>query len=85
MLKINLNPESEWADHDEKDDNLFYHDLPSEEEQKCAQNDMLRNASTGMMSWAEKNFKMKLIDNLYHMRYYKYNQTIYLNSKKGEK
>lgn len=57
----------------------------TEEERKNAWNDMLRNANTGMMSWAEKNFKMKLIDNLYHMRYYKTNQTIYLTSTKGEK
>lgn len=55
------------------------------DERKRAWDDMLHNANTGMMSWAEKNFRMKLIDNLYHMRYYKDNQTIYLNSKKGEK
>ena len=48
------------------------------EEKQRAWNDLLRNANTGMMSWAEKNFKQKLIDTLYRMRYYKYNQTIYL-------
>jgi len=63
----------------------FDFDGYSEEECRRACSDMLRNSHTGMMSWAEKNFRMKLIDNLYHMRYYKDNQTIYLNSKKGEK
>lgn len=53
------------------------------EEQRCAHNDLLRNAQTSMMSWAEKNFRQKLIDNLYHMRYYKSNQTIYLNENKN--
>lgn len=57
----------------------------SEEECKRAANDQLRNAHTGMMSWAEKNFRLKLIDKLFWLRYYKDNQTIYLNSKKGEK
>lgn len=47
-------------------------------EAKRACNDMLRNAQTGMMSWAEKNFRHKLIDNLFYMGYYKDNQTIYL-------
>lgn len=50
------------------------------EDKKRAWNDLLKNANTGMMSWAEKNFKQKLIDNLYKMEYYKYNQTIYLTS-----
>lgn len=72
---------------DEPDSDLgfSFFDAITEEESERACNDMLRNASTGMMSWAEKNFKMKLIDNLFHMRYYKYNQTIYLNPHKGEK
>lgn len=48
-------------------------------EEKRACNDMLRNAQTGMMSWAEKNFRQKLIDNLFRLSYYKDNQTIYLN------
>lgn len=54
-------------------------------ELKRAWNDLLRNANTGMMSWAEKNFKQKLIDILFEMDYYKYNQTIYLNDSKKEK
>ena len=49
-----------------------------------AWNDMLQNASKGMMSWAEKSFKLKLIDKLYHMDYYKYNQTIYLKDNSKE-
>lgn len=52
------------------------------EELKRASNDLLRNATKSMTSWAEKNHKQKLIDILYHMGYYKYNQTIYLNSNK---
>ena len=51
---------------------------------KRASADLLRNANTGMMSWAEKNYKQKLIDILYHMGYYKYNQTIYLTLPKRE-
>ncbi|MBQ9180945.1 hypothetical protein IJ135_02530 [Candidatus Saccharibacteria bacterium] len=50
------------------------------EDKKRDWNDLLKNATTCMMSWAEKNFKQKLIDNLYKMEYYKYNQTIYLTS-----
>lgn len=48
------------------------------EENRRAWNDILRNANTSMMSWAEKNFRLKTIDILYHMRYYRSNQTIYL-------
>lgn len=55
------------------------------EAMRRAWNDLLRNANTGMMSWAEKNFKQKLIDILFHMGYYRYNQTIYLNSPKEKK
>lgn len=55
-----------------------------EEENKCYWNDLLRNSSTGMMSWAEKNFKQKLIDLLYQSGYYKSNQTIYLKLKTKE-
>lgn len=55
------------------------------EDKRRAWNDLLKNANTGMMSWAEKHFKQKLIDILYQMDYYKYNQTIYLNSPKKEK
>lgn len=50
------------------------------EELKRASNDLLKNATKSMTSWAEKNHKQKLIDILYHMGYYKYNQTIYLTS-----
>lgn len=52
--------------------------MPAELEN--ATNDLLKNATTGMMSWAERSFKHKLIDTLYKMGYYKYNQTIYLNN-----
>lgn len=55
------------------------------EEQKRACNDMLKNAQTGMMSWAEKNFRHKLIDNLFKLGYYSSNQTIYLSTPKQEK
>lgn len=48
------------------------------EELKRASNDLLKNATKSMTSWAEKNHKQKLIDILFHMGYYKYNQTIYL-------
>ena len=48
------------------------------EELKRASNDLLKNATRSMTSWAEKNHKQKLIDNLYRMGYYKQNQTIYL-------
>lgn len=51
------------------------------EEKRRYWNDLLRNSNTGMMSWAEKNFKQKLIDNLYQSSYYKFNQTIYLKLK----
>lgn len=47
---------------------------------KNASNDLLRIATKGMMSWAEKNHKQKLIDILFKMGYYKYNQTIFLNN-----
>lgn len=50
------------------------------EELKRASNDLLKNATKSMTSWAEKNHKQKLIDILYRMGYYKYNQTIYLTS-----
>ena len=61
-------------------------EVDQREELERAWSDILRNANTGMMSWAEKNFRQKCIDILYHMRYYKYNQTIYLkHSKKGDK
>lgn len=53
-----------------------------EEETRRACSDILRNANTGMMSWAEKNFRQKCIEILYKMGYYKYNQTIYLNESK---
>lgn len=49
-----------------------------------ASNDLLRNATKSMTSWAEKNHKQKLIDILYKMGYYKYNQTIYLTTPKKE-
>lgn len=49
-------------------------------EVKRAVDDLLRNATKSMTSWAEKNHKQKLIDILFHMGYYKYNQTIYLSS-----
>lgn len=48
------------------------------EEIRRASNDLLKNATKSMTSWAEKNHKQKLIDILFHMGYYKYNQTIYL-------
>ncbi|MBQ3445815.1 hypothetical protein IJG29_03800 [Candidatus Saccharibacteria bacterium] len=54
------------------------------EDKKRAWNDLLKNANTGMMSWAEKNYKQKLIDILYQMDYYKYNQTIYVKPPKGD-
>lgn len=54
------------------------------EELKRASNDLLRNATKSMTSWAEKNHKQKLIDILYHMGYYKYNQTIYLTNSNKE-
>lgn len=49
-------------------------------EVKRAVDDLLRNATKSMTSWAEKNHKQKLIDILFRMGYYKYNQTIYLSS-----
>lgn len=54
------------------------------EELKRASNDLLKNATKSMTSWAEKNHKQKLIDILYKMGYYKYNQTIYLTTPKKE-
>lgn len=52
------------------------------EQRRRAWNDILKNATQGMMSWAERNFKQKSIEILYEMGYYKFNQTIYLNSPK---
>lgn len=49
-------------------------------EVKRAADDLLKNATKSMTSWAEKNHKQKLIDILFRMGYYKYNQTIYLSS-----
>ena len=54
------------------------------EELKRASNDLLKNATKSMTSWAEKNHKQKLIDILYRMGYYKYNQTIYLTTPNKE-
>jgi len=68
---------------EEPDDELFDYDEPfTDEERQRAWSDILRNAGTGMMSWAEKNFRQKTIEILYHMRYYKDNQTIYLKDSK---
>lgn len=54
------------------------------EELKNASNDLMHIATMSMTSWAEKNHKQKLVDILYRMGYYKYNQTIFLNdSQKG--
>lgn len=53
-------------------------------ELKNASNDLLRVATKGMMSWAEKNHKQKLIELLYKMGYYKYNQTIFVNTSNEE-
>lgn len=47
-------------------------------EVKRAADDLLKNATKSMTSWAEKNHRQKLIDILFRMGYYKYNQTIYL-------
>lgn len=63
----------------------FDNEVDDIEEKQRAWDDLLRNANTGMMSWAEKNFRQKTIDTLYHMRYYKYNQTIYLKPLKKDK
>ena len=49
-----------------------------------AASDLLKNATKSMTSWAEKNHKQKLIDILYRMGYYRYNQTIYLTTPKKE-
>lgn len=61
----------------EKVENVCAAEMP--EEVKRASNDLLHVATKGMMSWAEKNHKQKLIDILYRMGYYKYNQTIFLS------
>lgn len=54
------------------------------EELRNASNDLLKVASKSMMSWAEKNHRQKLIDILYRMGYYKYNQTIFLTTSSEE-
>lgn len=59
-------------------------EVENREELERAWADVLRNANTGMMSWAEKNFRQKCIDILYHMHYYRFNQTIYLKPNKGD-
>lgn len=53
-------------------------EMPQELKNVC--NDLLRNASRSMTSWAEKNHKQKLIALLYEMGYYKYNQTVFVNN-----
>ena len=68
----------------EEIDQKWLDECDSLEEKKRYWNDLLRNSNTGMMSWAEKNFKQKLIDLLYHSSYYKSNQTIYLKLKTKE-
>lgn len=68
----------------EEIDQKWLDECDSLEEKKRYWNDLLRNSNTGMMSWAEKNFKQKLIDLLYQSSYYKSNQTIYLKLKTKE-
>lgn len=69
---------------EEIEEQKWLDECDSLEEKKRYWNDLLRNSSTGMMSWAEKNFKQKLIDLLYQSSYYKSNQTIYLKLKTKE-
>lgn len=49
------------------------------DEQKNCANDLLRNAQSRGLNYAEKGFRQKLIDILYKLGYYKDNKTIFYN------
>lgn len=51
-------------------------DMPLEEKRACA--DLLRTATTPMITMAERGYRQKLIDNLYALGYYKYKQSAYV-------
>ena len=50
----------------------------NDEQRNCA-NDLLRNAQSRGLNYAEKGFRQKLIDILYKLGYYKDNKTIFYN------
>lgn len=50
--------------------------MPIQEKRACA--DLLRNATTPMITMAERGYRQKLIDSLYMMGYYKYKQSAYV-------
>lgn len=52
-------------------------EMPEEIRRVCA--DILKNATTPMITQAEKGFRLKVIDNLYKVGYYKYKQSAYVN------
>lgn len=58
-------------------------EMPEETRRYCS--DVLRLATQPMTTIAERGFRLKVLDNLHKVGYYKYKQSAYVNDLKGNR